>query len=119
MRGLVLGLVLVASVARAGGPVTVTFDQLADCAVVGGWELAYERAATAGATPGTAALGASIPKGATCGANTSGVVNSTGVGNMRFWLRAVDTTGAIKSAYSNFVEAALPFASPVLKSVGN
>jgi hypothetical protein len=71
------------------------------------------RRSSAGAT------GVSIPKGSlTCGANVSAIVATTGVGTMRFWLRAVDTTGTVKSAYSNTVDAPLPFASPVLKSVG-
>ena len=115
----ILAVLVLVGVAHAGGPATVHFDQLADCGVVGGWELAYEKVVGAGTQPSATAAGVSIPKGSlTCGANVAALVQTTGVGNTRFWLRAVDLTGTVKSVYSNSIDAPLPFASPVLKSVG-
>jgi hypothetical protein len=107
-------------VCRASGPRTVTFDQVSDCTFITGWELAYEPMATAGALPSATALGFSATNISplVCGIGAKFAYSAIGVGQYRFWLRAVASDGT-KSAYSNTVDAPLPFAAPHLVSVGS
>lgn len=116
--GVVAAMACYVALAHAGGPATIAYDQPADCVVVTGWELAYERAASAGSEPTSQAFGASIPNSGTCGAGLSAIVQTTGVGLNRFWLRAVALDGT-KSGWSLPLDAPLPFASPVLRGVSS
>lgn len=108
-----------AEVCTATGSMEVVFDQPGDCAFTTGWELAWEP--TAGAAedkPSPTAFGVSIPNDGTefeCGIARRFFREATGVGQNRFWMRANSAAGF--SAYSNFVDANIPFAHPVLRSV--
>jgi hypothetical protein len=104
--------------AHASGPRTITFNQNGDCPLITGWELTYQPVAGAGAQPGANTTGFSFTNTAplVCGPGATTVVPTVGAGPYRFWLRAVTATGAT-SAYSNFIDANIPFAAPVLNSV--
>lgn len=108
------------AVCQATGPRLVTFDQPADCEFVAGWELAYEPVSRGTTEPSPLASGftvASGPAPLACGPGASFVFTAAGVGDHRFWIRAVSTDGT-RSPYSNFLDAPVPFAAPVLRSVG-
>lgn len=113
---------LLASVqsAMGSGPVTVTFEQPGDCEVIAGWELYHEPQAGAGVLPSPTAFGISIPNAGpiVCGPPATTVQAAVGVGLHRFWLRAL-ATGGERSEFSNFKDTPLPFARPVLVSVGS
>lgn len=121
--GFLLGLMVAylwgAGTAIAGGPTVVTWDQGADCASIGGWELlvAPITSAQPNPQPTAAAVGVTIANTGTppCGLAMTRTVNVAGVGPTRFWLRAV--AGATKSKESNAVDASLPLAAPAGLSV--
>lgn len=106
-------------VCLASGPMKVTFDQTADCAFIGGWTIQYEPASLNDTTPGATATGISVANAAplTCGAGIVTPQQFTGVGKYRIWVQAIATDGVTKSAVSNSLDVALPFAAPVLKAV--
>ena len=111
-------LLLAAQFVHASGGMQAQFDQLADCPFIAGWEVAYEPVSAGGTVPGTGALGASFPNSGTCGPNTQGAFQATGVGPHRFWLRAVAGDGTL-SPYSNSLDVTIPFAAPILRAVGS
>lgn len=105
---------LTLTVANAG-TVDVKWNQTADCQVVSGWELLMAPITTANPNPPvtSAAVGVSIPTtGLVCGMNMQKLGQAVnGVGQTRFWLRAVAIGGA-KSAESNSVDVSVPLGPP-------
>jgi hypothetical protein len=116
-----VGLILILgcpTLACAGGPRIVTWDQAADCASVQAWELLQAPITTANPNPvSTAAtLGVTIPNsGPPCGLAMTRTVTVAGVGPTRFWIRAV--AGTLRSDVSNPVDRSLPLAAPAGLSV--
>lgn len=105
---------LSASIAYAGGPVALTWNQASDCSEVTGWELLVAPITTANPNPQptAAVVGVSFANDQPpCGLNmTRTVTVASGVGPQRFWLRAL--AGAVRSDVSNAVTASLPLGKP-------
>lgn len=119
--GAAMSLLLLFTPDRAwgSGPRRLVFNQPADCTFVARWETAYEPTGTAGTLPSSAAAKVLVENAApvVCGPGITAVSGFLGVGPTRFWLRAIATDGST-SAWSNSVDAPLPFAAPALVSVG-
>jgi hypothetical protein len=108
-----LGVMFGAATAHAGGPTVVSWNQATDCASVTAWELlaAPITSANPNPQPTTAAVGVTITNtGSPCGLNMTRTVDVSGVGPMRFWLRAV--AGSTRSGTSNAVDQSLPLGKP-------
>jgi hypothetical protein len=113
LLAVLLGLSLLAKTVLAGGPVALTWNQATDCPSVVGWELLVAPISTANPNPPvtTASVGVSFANNVPpCGLSMSRTVNVSGVGQQRFWLRAVAT--ASKSSESNSIDASLPLGKP-------
>lgn len=112
--GFTVACVLVsASVAFAGGPVALTWNQASDCSEVTGWELLVAPVTTANPNPQptSAVVGVSFANDQPpCGLNMTRTVNVSGVGPQRFWLRAL--AGSIRSDVSNAVDRSMPLGKP-------
>lgn len=96
------------------GTVDVKWNQTADCTAITGWELLVAPITTAQPNPPvtSATVGVSIPTtGLTCGLNMQKLGQAVnGVGQTRFWMRAV--AGTTRSAESNSVDVSVPLAPP-------
>jgi hypothetical protein len=107
------GLMVGATTAHAGGPAVLTWNQATDCGSVTAWELlaAPITQANPNPQPTAATVGVTIANsGPPCGLNMSRTVDVSGVGPMRFWLRAV--AGSVRSGTSNAVDQSLPLGKP-------
>jgi hypothetical protein len=100
----------------ASGPAQVVFRQDSDCSAITQYELAYEPVANAGTQPDAKAtvVTVALPTGFACGKEFTTLVNVTGVGSTRFWLRADTADAATVSAWSNSIDANVPVAAPIL-----
>jgi len=113
--GFLVGWAMAVTDAHAGGPGVLTWSQPADCAQITHWELlaAPITAAQSNPQPTNATIQATVTNGppVLCGPSATRTTIVSGLGPMRFWLRAA--AGLVKSGESNAVDVVLSLARPV------